>query len=918
MTAQLTMDTAPTGKAGRTLGLAGLARRQLANDIGPAIVLFTMVLLLTGIVCAAPAAMSAIAADELRSTVGSLSAINRDLIEQTVLSIPSGSAPPGASTDLPAAAEPGWGSFAADLAAARTKFPPSVQAVTSPARFTQTSGAAGLVSVPGDTSGQKFVQFNVDPYLATEVTLVAGRWPAGHKVGPNSFEVVLGRPAAAQLNWPLGATRALGKDLAPGVTLKLVGLIDQSPTDPDYVDINKSSIQPQIFDNGNSPKQITGNVYLVPGAWTELQIPAGTTTIWFPVLGAKMTSGNVAAVTSGLRQINVKEYPFGIEATGYSDLYRTLRPRTQLPGTLDAVQGRIASASAVQTVAALGPLGAALAVLALGLQAFRSRRHSAVALLVTRGASIWQVRRSLAAQAAVIGVPAAVVSMLVVELLFGWTVPWWALSAGVLLGLVPAVALPAGVSANRLRTVRSDFGARAGNRIRWIVEVLVVAVAGLSLYLLLSGGLTTGAGGGADVLVAAAPVFLTLAVCVLVIRLYPLPLLAIQRILRRRRGAVGFLGAIRALRDPLVGIPLILATVTGVAVAMFSVVTLSTVSSGITVAGERAVGADLSVTGAFMTEDLVAKARKVPGVRAATTVGLGGTLTISSGGQSQNVTLYFADTASFGEVQRDIPGAPNVPGLMTPTAAGIPVVVSDSVRAQLRSPTAQSGNGKTLNIVGTGPFPTGLGITKDWMLVDTTVADSLLNTGGVPDHLLISEQPGADNAAIDAALTHIVGPNTVLQRPGDAIGELKAAPTIGGMRTALIVSTILGVLLMALAVLVTAVSGTNSRNRLLAVLRLLGLNRGQVAQLTSWEQAPPALTAAVVGGGFGLGLAALIGAVVDLRAFTGGTGQPTLSIAPWALVVVIGGFAAVIVLAVSISAVLAQKASAAVLMRTEE
>lgn len=904
----------------KVLGLAGLARRQLAHDRGPAVVLFAMVLLLVGIVCAAPAAMSAIAGREIRSTVGALSAINRDLIEQTQSRVPVGTGPSSVHTDLPADAAPYWGALAADLATARATFPSAVQAATSPGRFSlQTVDPVLLAPVPGDHTGIKSVLFNMDPYLQSEVKLVAGRWPAGQSIGEKHYEVVLGKPAADELHWQLGATRTIAKPALPGVALTLVGLIDESPTDPDYVDINKSAIQPQIFNDGNVPIRVTSNVHLSAGAWNEFgSADSVTTTLWFPINAGPLTSAGLADLTAGLRQATIKEYPFADADPNALGTLHEARLSTNLPATLDTIQGRITSASAVQTVAALGPLGAALAVLALGLQAFRSRRHSAVALLVTRGASIWQVRRSLAAQAAVIGVPAAVVSMLVVELLFGWTVPWWALLAGLLLGLVPAVALPAGVSANRLRTVRSDFGVRAGNRIRWIVEVLVVAIAGLSLYLLLSGGLTTGTGGGADVLVAATPVLLTLAVCVLVIRLYPLPLLAIQRFVRRRRGAVGFLGAIRALRDPLVGIPLILATVTGVAVAMFSVVTLSTVSSGITVAGERAVGADLSVTGAFMTEDLVAKARKVPGVQAASTVGLGGTLTINSGSQSLNVTMYFADTASFGAVQRDIPGAPNVPELLTPTAAGIPVVVSDSVRAQLPSPTAQSGNGKTLNIVGTGPFPTGLGIAKDWVLVDMSVADSLLNTGGVPDHMLIREQSGANNAAIDAALRKIVGPNTVLQRPGDAIEALKAAPTIGGMRTVLISSTVLGVLLMALAVLVTAVSGTNSRNRLLAVLRLLGLNRRQVAQLTSWEQAPPALTAAVVGGGFGLGLAALIGAVVDLRAFTGGTGQPALSIAPWALVVVIGGFAAVIVLAVSISAALAQKASAAVLMRIEE
>ncbi|MDQ2844952.1 MAG: FtsX-like permease family protein [Actinomycetota bacterium] len=902
----------------KVLGLAGLTRRQLAHDRGPAVVLFAMVLLLVGIVCAAPAAMSAIAGREIRSTVGALSAINRDLIEQTQLQVPVGTAPSSVHTDLPADAAPYWGALAADLATVRATFPPAVQAATSPGRFSlKTVDPVLLAPVPGDHTGIKSVLFNVDPYLRSEVKLVAGRWPADQSIGEKHYEVVLGKPAADELHWQLGATRTIAKPALPSAALTLVGLIDQSPTDPDYVDINKSAIQPQIFNDGNTPIRVTSNVYLSPGAWNEFgSADAITTTLWFPINAGPLASAGLADLTAGLRQASIKEYPFADADPNALGTLQQARLSTDLPATLDTVQGRISSASAVQMVAALGPLGAALAVLAVGLQAFRSRRHSAVALLVTRGASIWQVRRSLAAQAAVVGVPAAVVSMLVVELLFGWTVPWWALLAGVLLGLLPAVALPAGVSANRLRTVRSDFGARAGNRIRWIVEVLVVAVAGLSLYLLLSGGLTAGTGGGADVLVAAAPVLLTLAVCVLVIRLYPLPLLAIQRFVRRRRGAVGFLGAIRALRDPLVGIPLILATVTGVAVAMFSVVTLSTVSSGITIAGERAVGADLSVTGAFMTEDLVARARKVPGVQAATTVGLGGTLTMSSGSQSLNVTMYFADTASFAEVQRDIPGAPNVPGQLSPTAAGIPVVVSDSVRAQLPSPTAQSSNGKTLNIVGTGPFPTGLGIARDWALVDSSVADSLLNTGGVPDHMLIREQPGANNAAIDAALRKIVGPNTVLQRPGDAISQLKAAPTIGGMRMVLISSTVLGVLLMALAVLVTAVSGTSSRNRLLAVLRLLGCSRRQVAQLTSWEQAPPALTAAVVGGGFGLGLAALIGAVVDLRAFTGGTSQPTLAIAPWTLVVVIGGFAAVIVLAVSISAALAQKASAAVLMRT--
>jgi putative ABC transport system permease protein len=76
--------------------------------------------------------------------------------------------------------------------------------------------------------------------------------------------------------------------------------------------------------------------------------------------------------------------------------------------------------------------------------------------------------------------------------------------------------------------------------------------------------------------------------------------------------------------------------------------------------------------------------------------------------------------------------------------------------------------------------------------------------------------------------------------------------------------------------------------------------------------------AVLVGGGFGVGLAALIRGVVDLRAFTGGTVQPEMAVQPWGMVAVIGGFLLVIAIAIGGSATLARQASAAVLMRTEE
>lgn len=934
----------------KVLGLCGLTRRQLVHDVGPASVLALMVLLVAVIFTAAPAAMSTIATAEIRHTVDTVSPNDRDLTLRASSIPPEGPATRGASSDLPADAGPLWGGFAAELVAIRESFPPAVKAATGPARFALQTDAIPLSALPSDNAVMQ-VSMNVDPYLSQHLRLTSGHWPAPPKTatGTETVEVVLASASAKRMGWALNTVRKV-PTAEVEVSLRLVGTVDANPADPDYPKIRPSATQPAIFDDGDSPIRVTGFVYVATGVWKAVSdLGPLTTVVWFPTITDAFDDGNLVGIAADIRRVTVVEYPLGAPGADTTVLngveLQVLRLASELPASLDAAHNRVVSASAVQTVAALGPCGAALAVLTLGVQAFLRRRQPAVALMITRGAAIGQLRRSLAVQGLVIGLPTAVIAVLLAQLAFGWTVPRWAMTIGLLAGLIPAVALPLGVSARRLRTVRADLGSRSPQRARRVGELLILALAGLSLYLLLSGGLTAGSGGGADVLVAAAPIFLTLAVCVLVIRLYPWPLRAFQRLMRRRRGAVGFLGAVRSLRDPLVGIPLILATVTGVAVSVFSVVTLSTVNSGIDDSGIRAVGADLSVTGAFMTPDVVTAARKVPGIAQVTSIGFAGTVTVKTNAGPEGLPAYFLDSSTFSVVQADIPGAPTVPMSMatagaksgaksgaspgpspgpspgssggTAQRAAIQVVVPDSVRAGWSGPVTSDG-GIPLELVGGGQLPAGFGDQEKWLLVDVTSAGRLVNTGTIASTMLLAEQPGADESAIDTALAQIVGSNAVLLRPEQATAQLRAAPTIGGMRAALIAATVLGVLLVAMAVVVTAVSGTGARNRMLSVLRLLGLNHRQVTQLASWEQAPPALTAVLVGGGFGVGLTALIRGVVDLRAFTGGTSPPAMSVQPWGMVAVIGGFLLVIAVAIAVSAVLARRASAVVLMRTEE
>lgn len=900
----------------RPLGPVGLTRRQLRDDLGPALVLALLMLLVSAIFAAAPAAMSAIGTAEIQDSVTAVSPNDRDPGMKTPSELPFGPAPAGTHTDLPDDAADTWGALAAELAAAHAKFPPAARQATGPARFISGTDAAGLATDPADPKGQiMMATLNVDPYLRTHMRLAQGRWPQAHPSGQfGTVEVALAAASAHRMNWKLGAART-SEFYGPDTKVTLVGLLDSRADQAEYLVHNPFANQPNVFDDGNKPIRVTGALFVAAADWTAAGSLPAMTQIWYPVRDAEITSGNAATVAADLRRVTVVEYPIhGAREDAAGLPLTSLRLSTDLPAALDAAQARVVSASAVQTVAALGPCGAALAVLALGLQAFLRRRRPTTALLVSRGAALGQVRRPLAVQGLVIGLPAAVIAVLLVQLLFGGTAPWWAMALGLLAGLVPAVALPAGVAARRLRTARADFGSSAASRPGWISEVVVLALAALSLYLLISGGLTAGTG-GADVLVAAAPIILTLAVCVLVLRCYPLVLLAILRVMRRRRGAVGFLGAARSLREPMVGTPLILATVTGVAVAVFSVVTLSTVTTGIHDAAARSVGADLKAFGPWMTPEVVDRIREVPGVRAVSTVGFGGSTSLKSDAGTQEVDVYVVDSATFAQVQADIPGAPQVPTTMADSAgAAIPIVLSESVLAATSGPL--TADGQRLSVVGTGAFPAGLGERDQWAVIDVAQARAVLSSSGVPDTALVALQAGA-GGAVAAAIGKFLPEATIVQ-PADAVAQLTAAPTIGGMRTALIVATGLGLLLVGLAVLMTAVSGTRDRNRLLAVLRALGLNRRQMAQLAGWEQSPPALTAVLVGGGFGVALAAMISAVVDLRAFTGGSNRPPLSVQVWSLASVIGGFVVVVVLAIGVSALLARRAGAATVVRMEE
>lgn len=910
------------------LARIGFAARQLRADAGPATLLLVLVAVLAALVSGGPSLIRSFADQEVRQAATDLSLLDRSLSEQTTIPLPYVGGPAALPAD-----QRWWGPLEQRLAEIRADFPAPVRDLVGEARFLSRTGRVAVDKYAGQQFDQ-LLQFDSDPFVTEHLRLAQGRWPRVLPAVPDQLpplEMVLGAPAALRLQWTVGTSRSVA-----GRTVTLVGVAAEQPVDPEFLSIEPNALTALVIDDGNAPIRLVAVAFLADGAWDAgvlFDDNGGITgRLWYPTQVEKLDTTGVPELVSQLRRVTGLRVELG--APG-ADSANSLQLSTELSGALVAALARADAAGSVQWVAMSGPFGAAIAVLVLGLQAFARRRMEVTTLLVDRGAAPSTVRTIALAQGLLIGVPGAVVGVLAVRTFASWPVPWWAVLIGLLVMLVAPVYLAAVAAPGRSRRARADL-TTTGSRSRWVAEAIVIVLAALSVTLLLTGALdpaeaSDAASGGSDLLVLLAPILSILAVCVLTLRLYPVPLLLIRSVTRRRRGLVAHLGVTRSLREPAVGLPLILACLTGVTVATFSVTMLSTIDRGIADAAARAAGSDLTMTGAPTFPSVIELAGTAPGVRSVATLGDAGPVEIDVGARTSRAELFFGDTAALSRVLADVPRAAVIPGGMAAdVGAGAPVPVVTSSGLGASAGGGITVKGEPAAVVGAGDFlPQASG---EWILVDSAHVAALVAGRATGSVLLMSLQPGADPQPTSDFLNRKIptlegvlptnfdgttSGNLLFSSPSASERQLSQVPTVEGMRVVLTVITILSAILTVLAVLVLAVGGTRQRSRLLAMLRLLGLRPRQAAALSAWEQGPPVITAVVVGGGFGLVLAVLVQRAVDLRAFTGDVLAPNFFLDGDRLLVMAGGFAVAVVMAVGLSAVLSGRAAAGSILRGE-
>ncbi|MFW6090226.1 MAG: FtsX-like permease family protein [Actinomycetota bacterium] len=909
----------------RELGAARMFRRELLANRGAALTVMTVVFVVAALLAAWPRVLDHAFTQDVREQVADPPGIVADVSGQA-----EAASPVLAGTGM--SADQAYAIFEKDVADIRDSAPRSLQHLLGDPEYqivgSQREFAEGLPEWASSVS----VAVIADPHYVDRIRVVEGELPTGWDradpldedrfealveasdvAGSSStlrpladravvFDVAVSARSAERLGWEVGQTRLLQLSGASDLPtlLRLTGVFE--PTDPDAAYWSHGSGLLNLVEELHSDRGILAfaHGFIAPEALIAWRQEAFTAFLWFPVDGSAMDAATAPDVLDDLQTFTGRPYSVGLVQD--EQLRDSLQLRT---GTIDQLRetlARQASATALVALVVAGPIGVAVAVLALVARLIRVRRGRAMALLAARGASPGRLRVRLAAEGAALGVPAAALAVAAAE----WLVPGRGGIAGIALpaivGVAPAVLLPIVAGPQAFRAERTDLRRRWHGWLRRALEGLLVGAAVASVVLLNRRGLAAGEPGReVDPLLVAAPPLVAMAVAVVTLRVYPWPVAALGRLARRRKGAVSFVGTVRAARDPAAGMAPVVALVAGLSIAVFSTVLWATTESGGESASLADVGADMRVAGEPFEVEEIRRIEQVEGVTEVAGVSEQGTAEITVGNRVETAVVYLTDTATLARVQDGLGRATPIPdGLDRAPDGVIPAMVSEQLGSAGETGVLGIAGGLDITVADVAPGIAGLTADRPWVLIDSEAFEA---AGGYGERrarvLLLGLDEGTQ---IDRGeIARIAGPDAQLTTATDVLTEVRVRTLETFLVASFVVAVVVVGFLSAMAVLLTMVIEAPARGRLLSQLRTLGLTARQAQALVVWEILPLSLVSLVVGAGLGLGLPWLVFSALDLRPLTGGAAQPPI-VVDWTLV---GGAAGAFVAIVSIAVVAA-------------
>jgi putative ABC transport system permease protein len=930
----------------RAIWSAAFLLRRLRGDAGVALMVFGLVAITAFLFAAAPRLFNSVADAGLRHDLEAARAVERNL-QISVLG-------PASSRGIERLAED-RDEFEDDL-------PPSIRSIVVDRAISASSMRFAVTDAPDRTFQTTFINLRYQDGLEDAIQLVAGHWPGSHGVplpAPDfgfipedyeppeilpRFDIALSDATSEESGLGLGDVITVNADgtdplLPRGFAVPLpaefqvVGIF--SVTDPD-AEVWYDDPSMQILDMGGTDDNPIALVTALidQGAYADLSESGLPFAHDFRYLvdPNRLDSDQVDALVTDLQRTQSRFLTSSTTSAGSSEPVL----RTALPGLLLGYVAARSASEAVLSVAAIGPL--VLAAGAVGMVGILlvARRRPTLALTRGRGASgmlligtqLWEALL-LAGLAGLLGLALATL-----------VVPGRADLASAVLALAVVVAAVGALVAATWPTARRplrELGAEerpvvrpSGRRLVLEGTAVVLAVGGILLLRQRGLAIEDGAATRFDPLLAATPALAGVAMGIVAMRLYPLPIRLLGWLAARRRDLVPVLGLRTIGRHPSsANLPLLVLMLTAAFGAFASVVT-TTVDRGQLVASWENLGADFRISrigGGPVARSI--DPGQVAGVEAVAGAYVDPRASFASSDTTRGtILLYAIDAGAYADV---LAGAPIDPALPAELLSGdpatgrpespIPAILSRRLPAA--SDPVNRGGTFTVEVAGQQmtfvdvqereEFP-GLESGTPFVIAPLDQLEAAYLNQTLQANTFLVRGPESAEDGLRQAVANQLALGQLASRHRE-YRELQAAPLVSAVIVGFRVALLVAAAYTALATMAALTLSAAARTRNLAFLKTLGLSSRQALQLTVMEHGPPVLIALLPGVALGVAVALLLSPSLGLSAFAGTERAIALSV-DWPTVGLMSlGLLVVVSAAIAVSTWMARRASAADALR---
>ncbi len=887
----------------------------------------------------APRLLDRMADEALRSEVGAAAAVTRNVAFVEEIRITAGSGDP---------MEP-----VADVGSSlEAQLPASVRALLVD-RSHVTDTPRWRVASEGREPG--FVRLRIQQGVEEQLRFVDGRPPTGQSrtipnplVPPDSeaspgspaetettvLEAALSTATADRVGLSVGDLVVLRADptdpavrarqVAP-IAIDVVGLFEVADPESGFWYDDRSLERPAIRSLTPTDILLDWVALLSPDAYPAVMDATSPSDLpmrysWRNYVDAGLLdAGQARSMVADLRRT---ESIFAASGTGAGATGAVLQ--TGLRGLLDEHLIRWSSAEGLLLVVAIGAGAVALAALALVTMLLAQRRQPALALSRGRGASRWQVVGALLAEGAVLAVPATALAVAAAIAVVPdgpdpATVIAAAVVAAVAIGLLVATVLPGTATIRHGGTAAPASGPRTR---RLVLEGAIVVLAVAGVFLVRSRGAITVAHGAAapseppsvDLLAAAVPALVGIAVGLVAVRLLPWPMHLLERIVAMRPGLVPVLAVQRAARGRSAPVVLLVLMAT-VAIGTFASASLVHLDRAAEAVAWQNVGAPFRISGRGHPLPLLLDSTDLPGVEA-TARGYAAGATVATNGMGAD--LLAIDVEDFRDVAAGTPAQVEFPPeLLGPPTSPLSAIVSTGLT---RGPAGVA-VGDTIEVVVAGNrrlfrvaevrdrFPS-VPIGDDFVVISRAQSQTAIPEAPVsPRELFLRAPDDAVNELRDEV--SVLAPSAAVLSRAEQTAALREAPVVRSLTTGIAIAALVAGLYAALAIAAALALSGSARALEAAHLRVFGLSRRQEVALVALEHVPTVLLALIGGLLLGLGVFVVLRPGLGFAEVIGSPLEIPLSVEPahlgllaLAVAVVVGG-------AIGVAAVLQRTAGLA-------